>query len=306
MHDPLLAMPRLFQRFLVLRCASSRPHPHLQMKALENDIHATLTMLRRHINHLESPLYRLPPDLFPEVASHFASGMDLVNATHMSHHLRNILLSCPSLWSHLNFEHEAMAWAFFKRSGRTLLHINMSNAGINCPKDLGEESKRIATLQLPHWLAQKEYLPESLPSLRRLEIFFDGELGGVEEGVTLCALVWRPTLKEATLWSFPSLTTLIVHRVSLTSFYAPNLTRFKFRDCKSFFDFPTQMDLSISSAVVLSWSISISPAIANLGSSPIWSSRSQVFATTPKPILVKRLPSQSSTPSPSPPSVRSP
>ena len=67
------------------------------MKALEEDMRVTLAILRRHINPLESPLYRLPPDLFPEVASHFTSETDLVNATHVSYHLRNTLLTHPSL-----------------------------------------------------------------------------------------------------------------------------------------------------------------------------------------------------------------
>ena len=70
---------------------------------------ATLAILRRHINPLESPLYRLPPDLFPEVASHLTSDADLVNVTHVSYHLRNILLSFPSVWSHLDFECEMRA-----------------------------------------------------------------------------------------------------------------------------------------------------------------------------------------------------
>ena len=88
------------------------------MKALDHDTCATLAMLRRHINPLDSPLYRLPSDLFPEIASCLkADEMGLVNATHVSYHLRNTLLSLSRLWSHLDFRHEMKARAFFERSG---------------------------------------------------------------------------------------------------------------------------------------------------------------------------------------------
>ena len=151
---------------------SPRPHPRFQMKALEDDIHTVLAMLRRHINPLDSPLYRLPLDLFPEVASHLTNETDLVNATHVSSHLRNTLLSHPRLWSCLDFDHEMRARAFFERSGQTPLHVDLvRDTTEDSLAGLRQQSKRIATLKLRVWLIQKMFLSEHLPSLRRLEIF---------------------------------------------------------------------------------------------------------------------------------------
>ena len=213
---------------------SSLPHRYFfQMKVLEDDMCVTLAMLRRHINPLESPLYHLPPDLFPEVASHLASDADLVHATHVSHHLRNTLLSCPTLWSHSNFEHEKKARAFFERSGQTLLHVDMTRNPTRMVGPLAEprqQSKRIKTLKLYHWPIQKIFLSEPLPSLRRLEIFTGYYYDDwVEIQGNPWALVWEPT-EEATSWCFPSLTSLVLYNLNLIPFYTPHLTYFKFWD----------------------------------------------------------------------------
>ena len=209
------------------------------MKAVENDMHTALTMLRRHINPLESPLYRLPPDLFPEIASHLVNETDLINTTHVSYHLRNTLLHCPSIWSHLNFEREMMARAFFERSGQVSLHVDMASDAARTVASLAElrkQSKRITTLKLRNCSIQREFLSEPLPSLRRLEIFSEYPYGWVEwngEWDDTWAPVWGPR-KEAASWSFPSLTSLIIYRLDPRSFHVPNLTRFKFWDREGF------------------------------------------------------------------------
>jgi len=232
-------MPQLFRRFaacliLVLKRVSSCAHLYSQMKAIEHDICASLAMLRRHINPLESPLYRLPSELFPEVASHFASEVDLINATHVSYSLRTALLIHPSLWSHLNFERETIARAFFERSGlQTPLHVDMPRATtrtVNSLVGLRQQSKHIATLKLRHWPIQKKFLSEPLPSLKRLEVFFEYQDDDWnEEWDTTWAPVWGPT-ERATSWTFPSLTTLIVQGLNPIPFHTPNLTRFKLWD----------------------------------------------------------------------------
>ena len=187
-------------------------------------------MLRRHINLLESPLYRLPPDQFPEVASHLTET-DLVNATHAFYHLWNTLLSYPSLWSNLNFEHEMRARAFFERPGQTSLHIDMAR---NLTRTVGllvklrRQSKRLTTLKLHHWPIQKIILSEPLPSLRRLEIPYDRHYTDWEEEWTWTQ-AWGTT-EEATSWPFPSLTSLIVYNLIPIPFYTPHLTCFKFWD----------------------------------------------------------------------------
>ena len=201
------------------------------MKALEDDVHAALGMLRRHINPLQSPIYRLPPDVFPEIASHLTNETDLVNATHVSYHVRNTLLSHPSLWSHLNFDRERRARAFLERSGQTPLHIDMPKNSIRTTDSLAKlrgQSERIASLNLQHWRIQKKFLSESLPSLRRLEVphhhygYYWDESPDNPWGSVLYPVI------EPTLWSLPSLTSLIVNDLDPALLHTPHLTRFKF------------------------------------------------------------------------------
>ena len=206
------------------------------MKALEDGLHATLAILRRHINPLESPLYRLTPDLFPEVASHLASETDLVNATHVSYYLRNNLLFRPSLWSHLNFRHEMSSRAFFERSGQAPLHLDLpvdTSRTVGFLTELRRQSKRISTLKLPRWPIQKKFLSVPLPSLRRLEISFGYyHVDNQNQDWDAWEQVWGPT-ENATSWSFPSLTSLVIYNLLPIAFYIPRLTYFKFWDVES-------------------------------------------------------------------------
>ena len=73
-------------------------------------------------------------------------------------------------------------------------------------------------------------MSEPLPSLRRLEIFTGYYYDDwVEIQGNPWALVWEPT-EEATSWSFPSLTSLVLYNLNLIPFYTPHLTYFKFWD----------------------------------------------------------------------------
>ena len=217
------------------------------MKALEVDVFVTLAILRRHINPLQSPLYYLPPDLFPEIASHLTSETDLVNATHVSYHMRNTLLSHPGLWSHLNFEHEMRGRMFFELSGQMPLHIDMASDSTKIAGSLAElrqQSNRIVTLKLRQWLIQRRFLSEHLPSLRRLEIVYDhyhDDTWEEEEWDTLWAPVWGPA-EEVTPWSFPSLISLIVHDFKSIPISAPNITRFRFQAEESAIDTTELLD----------------------------------------------------------------
>ena len=95
------------------------------MNSIENELLLALAMLRRHINPLQSPTYRLPSELLPLVASHLESDIDLVCATHVSHHWRDTLHSHPSLWSHLDFEDAGRALVFLEKSKSTPLHVTL-------------------------------------------------------------------------------------------------------------------------------------------------------------------------------------
>ena len=205
--------------------------PLFQIKDLEDDIRTTLAMLRRHVNPLESPIYCLPSDLFPEIVSHLASETDLINATHVSYHLRNSLLSHPILWSHLKFGDEMRARTFFERSGQVPLHVDMgwnANQTVALLTELRRQSKRIVTLKLRHWPIQKVFLSEPMPFLHRLEISSSmyHEVPQWDRD-TSWALVWGWT-EKATSWFLPSLTSLAIGYPSPIPLYTPNLTCFKF------------------------------------------------------------------------------
>ena len=188
----------------------------------------TLAILRRRINPLESPLYRLPTDLFPEIASRLTGEADLVNATHTSHHLRNTLLSHPTLWSHLNFDHEIRARKFFERSGQAPLRVDMvrdTAKMVGSLAELRQQSNRVATLKLRLCPIQRRFMSEHLPPLRWLEIFYDHHHHDNREEEWDTA--WAPVGVPAS-WSFPSLTSLIIYELKSIPVSAPNLTRFKF------------------------------------------------------------------------------
>ena len=132
-----------------------------------------------------------------------------------------------------------MARSFFERSKQMPLHIDMARdttRTMNSLAELRKQSDRIVTLKLRRWLIQKMFLSESLPSLKRLEVFLDyDDDDSDEEWDTTWTSVWGPT-EKATSWSFPSLTTLVVYVLNPIPFYTPNLTCFKFWDQEDYTD----------------------------------------------------------------------
>ncbi|KAF9781151.1 hypothetical protein BJ322DRAFT_1079289 [Thelephora terrestris] len=106
--------------------------PISTVKSLEQDVATTLAilpttlaMLRRRINAHESSIYRLHPELLSLAASHLPKQA-LVKATHVSYHLRTILLSVPRLWSDISLEKEKEAYMFLERSKSTPIDVSMS------------------------------------------------------------------------------------------------------------------------------------------------------------------------------------
>ena len=208
------------------------PHAHFQMKSLDNDILASLAMLRRHINSLQSPIYRLPPEVVSEIAFHLQPEADLIHLSHVSYRLRAALLSQPSLWSYIDVKHEERAQAFFARSKQAPLRVNLV-------KDDGwrfsppySYRERIVSLEISKRAAQKQLVfLQPMPALRRLEIV-DNEHEVEDEGF------YGEGRENETSWSLqsvtlPSVTTLIVRDVTPLPLRVPHLTRFKFRDSEN-------------------------------------------------------------------------
>ena len=201
------------------------------MKTLEDDMYVGLMMLRRDINHLQSPLYRLPHELFPEVAYQLEDEADLVNLARVSHRLRIALLSHPSLWSYLDFTHATRAFAFLERSKVAPLRVNLARitpAAFDPAELLRQHGTRILSLNLHNCDSQLALLSHPVTSLRRLEV----QDANDPQCVFNPHVNWK-TFGNMAMWILPSLTSLILDHASPTTFIVPNLTRFKFRDTTS-------------------------------------------------------------------------
>ena len=196
------------------------------MKSLDEDILASLAMLRRHINSLQPPVYRLPPDVVSEIASHLKPEADLIRLSHVSYGLRAALLSQPSLWSYVDVKHKARAHEFFARSKQAPLRVNLVKDDSRGFSPLYSYRERVVSLEMCNCAAQKKSVfSKPMPALRRLEIVGnDHEDEDEDEGS-----YWERT-EDKTSWSLPSVTTLIVHDVTSIPLRAPHLTRLKFRE----------------------------------------------------------------------------
>jgi len=126
------------------------------MKSLDNDTLASLAMLRRHINPLQSPIYRLPPDVVSEIASHLQPEADLIRLSHVSYRLRAALLSQPSLWSRIDVKHDKRARAFFTRSKQAPLRVNLVEDDGRRFSPLNSYRERIVSLEMCNCAAQKK------------------------------------------------------------------------------------------------------------------------------------------------------
>ena len=195
------------------------PSLHFQMKSLDHEIHTSLGMLRRHINALQSPLYRLPSDVFSEVASHLKPESDLIRFTHVSHRIRAALLSDPSLWSYIDSRHEKRAQAFLQRSGQTPLHVIRVEDDHQKFPLLPSHMTRLVSLETCNCESQRAFtFSQPMPALRSLQI--DGSNHFIPVG--------DDDIENSASWSLTSVTSLIVHNVVSIQFPVPRLTRFGF------------------------------------------------------------------------------
>ena len=185
-------------------------------------------MLRRRINPLQSPLYRLTPDVFSEVASHLQSEADLIKLTRVSYCLRAALLSHPRLWTYIDLKHEGRAWVFLQRSKQAPLRVNMVKDDTQKSSLLYSHWERVVSLEMCNCAPQKEYVfSRPMPALRRLKIVGnDHEYDGREND----EFDWLEPAEDANLWSLPFVTSLIVHDVETIPLQVPHLTHFKLRD----------------------------------------------------------------------------
>ena len=178
---------------------------------MERELNTTVALLRRMINHHDSWIHRLPPEMLATVASHLEDNASLVAATHVCHLWHTTLLSSPRLWSHLDFIDEECALAFLERSKSAPLSVNLMDA-FNPSKfvreSLNKIATRVTTLRAEHSTLLNEFLARPMPMLEVLEVTDSKEFPSD-----------KPT-------HFPSLTSLTISGFDPLRYRAPLLTSF--------------------------------------------------------------------------------
>ena len=225
-----LAMAPPFRQFVATFRLRVRVLIFFQMKSLDDDILASLAMLRRYTNTLQSPIYRLPSDMFSEVASHLQPETDLVRLTHVSYRLRAALLSHPSLWSYIDTDHAERAGTFLQRSKQAPLRVNLVKNNHQEFPLLPSHMARLVSLEIYNRASRKQsILSQPMPALRRLKIVGtphhdeDDEDDEDDEGD-------EDERENPPLWSLTSVTSLIVTSVRPIPLRVPHLTRLEFQD----------------------------------------------------------------------------
>ena len=80
--------------------------PHFQVDVLENDASEVLSLIRSIKNSFAS-INRIPPEVLSLVPGCYVkdrAGQDLIKLTHVCSGWRNTFISCPPLWTQLDFK----------------------------------------------------------------------------------------------------------------------------------------------------------------------------------------------------------
>ncbi|KAF9783348.1 hypothetical protein BJ322DRAFT_1070419 [Thelephora terrestris] len=218
-HGLSLSIPELcFALKTKLAMSTSAPGKMLSIESIlsaEEDLLIAITTLRRMSNHHNSITHRLPPEILTEVASHLGHHTSLIPATHICHYWRTTLLSCPRLWSHIEFENEERGLVFLERTKS--VPITISLVGNISPswkvrESLWTVTNRLIALRGMYSLFFSGFLARPLPSLQNLDVLgFIGPLGA------------RPIL------TLPSVKFLATSDIGCPLVHVPNLTNFRFR-----------------------------------------------------------------------------
>ena len=161
----------------------------------------TLAMVRRRLNSFNPTLRKVPPEILIMVASNLKINAALVTkATHVCHHWRVTLLSCPNLWTHLDFLRVSQATSFLERSRLLPIHIDLTRtlSSRSLVELLCFHSERVYALKISHFDGLHKLFRRPLTSLRTLEITLPDRTYPV-------GLAMRSTARE-----FPALTSLTI------------------------------------------------------------------------------------------------
>ncbi|KAF9646290.1 hypothetical protein BDM02DRAFT_3118870 [Thelephora ganbajun] len=132
-----------------------------------------LAMARRNLNSRNPMICRTPSEILIMIASHLKTNADFITkATHVCHHWRATLLSCPDLWTYLNFARMSQAMSFLNRSKSFPIHVDLTNAfpSISSIELLCLHTVRIHTLKITRFDGLHELFHRPLASLKTLEV----------------------------------------------------------------------------------------------------------------------------------------
>ena len=159
------------------------------------------------INHYESAIHRIPPEILASVAPHLGDDESLITATHVCHHWRMAFLSSPRLWSHLDLTNEERALVFLERSKSTPVSVALMGAS------------RLSK-------AVRELLNGITPRLTALgtdTAFLDGLLGQPVPMLRTLDISGNGEPKENPIRSLPYIWSLAITNPDRLRFHVPHL-----------------------------------------------------------------------------------
>ena len=133
----------------------------------------TLALVRRHLNSHSPTIRRIPPEILIAIASHLKTDATLiVKVTHVCHHWRVTCLSCPGLWTYIDFTRWTEALTFFERARPLPIHANLKSAYHHkiLVDFLCQHDTCLRTLKINRFNGLQNLFLQPLASLKTLEV----------------------------------------------------------------------------------------------------------------------------------------
>ena len=172
-------------------------------------------LCRQAINHHDSTIHHLPPEVLAAVASHLDDKKSLIAATHVCHRWRSTFLSLPRLWSRVVFSDIQRALAFLERSKSVTVSVCLPGGNEPFPvvkESLKSIAGRLVGLKGAYNKFLGEFLTQPLPLLRDLDLFGPRSPPG-----------------RSLVPSLPSVRSLTTYAIDYPPLRVKNLTNFHFK-----------------------------------------------------------------------------
>ena len=161
----------------------------------------TLAVVRKRLNSHNPAVRKILSEILIMIASHLKINATFITKTsHVCNHWRITLLSCPDLWTHLNFAQNDQALSFLRRSGSSPIHVDLTSTSLSQPliELLCLHSARVYTLKIGRFDGLHKIFCLPLASLKTLEVATSDEWSQVlavrsaaREFIALASLIIR-------------------------------------------------------------------------------------------------------------------